>query len=147
LPFEKLGRDVILAFSAFARFSEPARFSESNANGRFLVSARFCDAEEDADGRVLASARFCDAYANGRIAFFRIDFCNSYANGRISFFAIDVCNLSAKGRIDFFGIEYACVPKIRDNMAQYGTYKIKSGEKSALKKKRCHFFPDDTRDA
>jgi hypothetical protein len=103
--FEKLGRDVILAFSVFARFSEPARFSESNANGRFLLSARFCDAEEDADGRVLVSARFFDAYANGRIAFFRINFCDSYANGRISFFAIDVCNSYANGRIDFFGID------------------------------------------
>ena len=63
--------------------------SESNANGRFLVSARFCDAEEDADGRLLVSARFCATYANGRTGFFGIDFCATYANGRTDFFGID----------------------------------------------------------
>ena len=82
--------------------------SESNANGRFLVSPRFCDAEENADGRFLVSARFCDAYANGRIAFFGIDFCDSYANGRISFFAIDFCDSYAGGRIDFVGVDWKC---------------------------------------
>jgi len=81
-----------------------------------LVSARFCDAEENADGRLLVSARFCDSCANGRITFFAIDVCNSYANGRI----------------DFVGIGVQCELNIRDNMAQYGPYKIKRGEKNKL---------------
>ena len=92
----------------FARFSEPARFSESNANGRFWVSARFCVTLGDADDCLLVSARFCDAYADGRIAFFGIDFCDSYADGRIFFFVIDLCDSYADGRMDFFSLYSNC---------------------------------------
>jgi len=72
------------------------------------VSARFCDAGEDADGRLLVSARFCATYANGRTGFFGIDFCATYANGRTDFFGIDFCATYANGRTDFFGIDWKC---------------------------------------